>query len=304
LSAMKAEALRSDAGPISGNPPIPLHYPVADAELMAVARLAAAALREEVYLTPKPGLVDNCNNGAHRDMDLPLFLRSIAAIVPWFSRFTALGYRYAALPAGEVLARIRPLGLACEQGMFAATGGVNTHKGGVFSLGLLCTAAGRLKGRLQPLTRGGLCDEVAAICARMVMTELADRRRAATAGEQLFQRYGMTGARGEAASGFATVRRYVLPDWDRLKADGAGEPMIMLHCLLLLMAYNPDTNLVSRGGLPGLHFVQRYARRLLLCGWDIAELRQMDAALTALYLSPGGSADLLAVAYVLAHLPL
>ncbi len=288
MFAMKAEALRGDA----------------DTDLGVMERLAAAALREEVLLTPKPGLVDQSNTGAHLDMDLPLFKRSIAAIVPWFSRFTALGYHYAALPAGEIMTRIRPVGLACEQAMFAATGGVNTHKGGVFSLGLLCTAAGRLSGRLQPLTREGLCDEVAAMCARLVTTELAGCRRAATVGEHLFQRYGMTGARGEAVSGFATVRRYALPAWDRLKADGADDRIIMLHCLLLLMAYNPDTNLVSRGGLPGLNYVQRYARRLLTCGWDLSGLRQMDEALIAFHLSPGGSADLLAVSYVLAHLPL
>ncbi|NDL63438.1 triphosphoribosyl-dephospho-CoA synthase CitG [Acerihabitans arboris] len=271
--------------------------------LPAIDLLATAALREEVMLTPKPGLVDSRNNGAHRDMDLALFMQSITAIAPWFGRFAALGERCADMPAQRVLAEIRPTGLACEQAMFAATGGVNTHKGGVFSLGLLCAAGGRLAGRGQALTRRGLCADVAAICARLVATELAGRRKPATVGERLYLRHGLTGARGEAAGGFATVRRYALPAWDRLSAAGADRETALLHCLLVLMAHNPDTNLVSRGGLDGLQFVRRYARRLLDEGWRPRALEDMDRALIGRNLSPGGSADLLAVTAVLARFP-
>ena len=114
-----------------------------------VPALAEAALWQELELTPKPGLVDKYNNGAHRDMDHALFVRSIAAITPWFSRFTELGEKHAHLPASEQLRMIRPMGIACEQAMYAATGGVNTHKGGIFSLGLLCAAAGRLTQRQE-----------------------------------------------------------------------------------------------------------------------------------------------------------
>lgn len=265
--------------------------------------LAAAALREEVLLTPKPGLVDSENAGAHRDMDLPLFMLSIDAIAPWFGRFVSLGHQCARLPPTRVLLEIRPAGLACEQAMFTATGGVNTHKGGIFSMGLLCTAAGYLSGRGLALTRQTLCDTVAAFCAGLICTELAGCRRAATVGEQLYLRYGMTGARGEAAGGFATVRRHVLPVWDQRAPQGDDRQARLLHGLLLLMAHNPDTNLVARGGLDGLAYVQTYARRLLSDGWNDGQLRQMDRLLVARNLSPGGSADLLAVACVLAQFP-
>ena len=109
-----------------------------------IATLAADALRSEVWLTPKPGLVDSINNGSHSDMDLPLFLRSIDAITPWLHQFYALGQQDFLQPRQAMLMRIRPTGIACEQAMFCATQGVNTHKGGIFSLGLLCTAAGRI----------------------------------------------------------------------------------------------------------------------------------------------------------------
>ncbi|MEE3662882.1 triphosphoribosyl-dephospho-CoA synthase CitG [Brenneria sp. g21c3] len=264
------------------------------------AALAEAALREEVWLTPKPGLVDSVNNGAHDDMDLPLFLRSIEAITPWLRQFVLLGRRDAAYPASAMLMRIRPAGLACEQAMFTATAGVNTHKGGIFSFGLLCVAAGRLAGRQRPLTAGALCAEVAAMCHGLVERELQRCRRASTAGERLFQAHGLTGARGEAQSGFLTLRRHVLPHWFK-QADPERRK---LEALLRLMAYNPDTNLVSRGGLGGLHYVQRYARRLLEKDWRKEDLQEMDQALTSRHLSPGGSADLLAVATVLTAFPL
>lgn len=100
-----------------------------------VPRLAEEALWQELELTPKPGLVDRLNNGAHHDMDHALFVRSITAITPWLSRFTELGSDYADQPAGEQLRLLRPMGIACEQAMYAATGGVNTHKGEYFLSG-------------------------------------------------------------------------------------------------------------------------------------------------------------------------
>lgn len=264
-----------------------------------IATLAAEALRREVWLTPKPGLVDSANNGSHRDMDLPLFLRSIDAITPWLHQFFALGQQDFLQPAQTMLTRIRPTGIACEQAMFGATQGVNTHKGGIFSLGLLCTAAGRLTGQSQPLTRHRLCAEVAAMTQGLVERELQSCRQPVTAGERLFMAHGMTGARGEVQSGFLTLRRHVFPYWYQESHSGRRS----LNALLRLMAYNPDTNLVARGGLDGLHFVQDYARRLLITRWKTEDLQQMDRALIARNLSPGGSADLLAIATVLMAFP-
>ncbi len=273
-----------------------------------MAGLSALALYRELWLTPKPGLVDQTNSGAHHDMDLPLFMKSIAAIAPWFKRFFDAGRRISKGNGVPVLDCIRPIGLACEQAMFSATGGINTHKGGIFSLGLLCAAAGVLAGRGISLKQSTLCREVGVICSRLVERELAHGRRAATVGERLYRQYGLTGARGEAASGFLTVRRYALPAWRAACAAGGDEEQALWRALLALMAHNPDTNLVSRGGLEGLRFVQRYARQL--SGPQYADktvlyqaLMAMDQALTARNLSPGGSADLLAVTWLLAHYP-
>ncbi|MGC0023673.1 triphosphoribosyl-dephospho-CoA synthase, partial [Enterobacter asburiae] len=110
-----------------------------------------------------------------------------------------------------------------------------------------------------------------------------------TAGERQFQQYGLTGARGEAESGFATARK-ALAQWNGQSLHGL---------LLRLMAVNQDSNLVSRGGIEGLRYVQGYAQELLASGWDREALLKMDNALIVRNLSPGGSADLLSVGWVL-----
>ncbi|EJS96427.1 triphosphoribosyl-dephospho-CoA synthase CitG [Pectobacterium wasabiae] len=261
------------------------------------------ALTMEVMLTPKPGLVDRANNGSHRDMDVALFQTSIQAISPWFRHFTDAGYQHACVPLAQLLSQVRPIGIACEQAMLSATKGVNTHKGGIFAFGLLCTAAGWLAGRGDRVTQRSLCDSVSAMCSDLVRNELETCSGAATAGEHLYQRYGLTGARGEAASGFNTVCQYALPALRQAIADGMDEDTALLRTLLVLMAYNPDTNVVSRGGMDGLMFVQHYAQRLLADPLDRQALVKMDEALIARNLSPGGSADLLALTWLLNHYP-
>lgn len=262
-----------------------------------VPALAAQALHQELELTPKPGLVDKANSGSHSDMDHPLFVRSIAAITPWLSIFEEMGRAHALQTSDKQLALVRPAGVACERDMLNATGGVNTHKGGIFSLGLLCFAAGRLHGQNLAVNRNSVCSTVSEMCQGLVTRELMHKTGATTAGERQFQQFALTGARGEAENGFATVRRFVLPHWDKEQGDRK-----LHHALLRLMATNNDSNLVSRGGITGLRYVQTYAQNLLNNGWDHARLQEMDRDLIAKHLSPGGSADLLAVAWVLAAL--
>ncbi|AOR58987.1 triphosphoribosyl-dephospho-CoA synthase CitG [Pectobacterium parmentieri] len=268
-----------------------------------IGQRVARALTMEVMLTPKPGLVDSANNGSHRDMDVALFQTSIQAISSWFRYFTDAGYQHACVPLVQLLSQVRPIGIACEQAMLSATKGVNTHKGGIFAFGLLCTAAGWLAGRGERVTQRSLCNSVAVMCSDLVRNELETCSGAATAGEHLYQRHGLTGARGEAASGFNTVCQYALPTLRQAIADGADEDTALLRTLLVLMAYNPDTNVVSRGGMDGLVFVQHYAQRLLADPLDRQALIMMDEALIARNLSPGGSADLLAVTWLLYHYP-
>lgn len=266
-----------------------------------VRQLMRQALLLEVTLTPKPGLVDLASNGAHRDMDVRLFIASIEAITPWFEHFFEHGRVSACWPEDRVLSELRPIGQACESAMYSATQGVNCHKGGIFALGLLSCAFGRVVELQLPLTQSSLCQMVSRFCHGMVARELKTNREPQTVGEHLYHRYQLTGARGEAERGFDTVRKIALPAWQKAKKSGASLQMTMLHTLLALMANNQDTNLVSRGGMSGLRFAQQSAASLIETGWGFMELLMLDQQFIQRNLSPGGSADLLAVSYVLSH---
>lgn len=270
---------------------------------------ASQALLTELMLTPKPGLVDQRNSGAHRDMNITTFLDSARVLSVWFPRFVEIGYHDAHIPACNFLPSVRPAGVLCETEMLEATKGINTHKGAIFALGLLCSAAGRLLANGIALTRERICMEVARICEDLVSRDLRGNKAAATAGERSFQLYGITGARGEAASGYGIVRSVALPLYDRLQANGTSEEMAWLQVLLHLLAFNADTNLVSRGGLAGLEYVRGYSRQFLLDGGvlvcdGLKKMARFDDELITRSLSPGGSADLLAVTVFLANLPI
>lgn len=273
-----------------------------------ISELARAALIREVDLTPKPGLVDMRNTGAHRDMDYGTFLTSANAIAPYFKEFCQIGLAMAHIPASLFLPLIRPVGIACEQAMFTATGNVNTHKGAIFSMGLLCATAGRLICDGSLPSRENLFSEAAIICADLIAGDLQRASKPNTVGERLFKEFGLTGIRGEAASGYATVRNHALPVFDQLIDNGYPEELVLLQTLLSLMAHNQDTNLIGRGGIEGMNFVRRHASELLDRGGvfapeGIERLSAFDDELIAMNLSPGGSADLLAICWFASHFP-
>ena len=285
----------------------PLSRQTVTAEEM-VSRVGRALLTE-VRLTPKPGLVDIRNAGAHRDMDLATFEASTAVVAPWMEKFFIMGHDTANITPEQVLTMLRPVGMACETDMLEATGGVNTHRGAIFAFGLLCAAAGRLVARGEPVEQHRVCDQVARFCRGLVARELSSSEgKKVSKGEGRFLRYGLSGARGEAESGFHTVRTQAMPVFNRVMANTGDANRALLQTLLHLMAWNDDTNLVSRGGLEGLNFVQQQAQKLLWEGGVLADggleaLRQLDDELIVRHLSPGGSADLLAVTWFLSGFP-
>ena len=244
-----------------------------------LAELAGEALVEEVELTPKPGLVDRRNRGAHRDMDLALFYRSARALRPYFRRAAELG-----MERRECMDELQAAGLAAESAMLAATGGVNTHRGAVYAFGLVLAAAG------SRLVRGGDLFETAAGLAAAGTPPPGDSH-----GGLARTRYGASGARGEALSGFPRARRA----WEVLSRQGA------YAALLTLLAEVEDTNLLHRGGPEGLAFVRESAADILAgpAAEYAPRLEEMDTACIARGLSPGGSADLLALALFLRRLP-
>ena len=269
----------------------------------SVAELASRAAVLEAAVSPKPGLVCLGSNGAHRDMDYPMFVRSAKALRPYFAQAHALGQATRGLAPGQVFARLRPLGMRAEQCMLQATGGVNTHKGLIFSLGLFCTAVGRLDGggtdgwgakgwSGQAVSADAIRQEAALFVSGLVQQDfapLAAQRQALratrddslspiearpllearlqrrlTAGEVLYLLYGITGIRGEAERGFPHVGLAL----HALEVHGAHRDlnMGMAHSLLELMQTMHDTNILWRGGTQGLLYAAGAARAALAAG--------------------------------------
>lgn len=266
-----------------------------------LGRIAADALLKEVGTTPKPGLVDLHDNGAHSDMCHQTFVDSTAAIVPYLTQMAQLGFSWSGEPAGLFRA-IRPLGIQAEQAMFAATGGVNTHKGLIFSLGIIMAASGLYFQKHGCFDSG----EILALCRVMTCDILEedfasiDRAHPKTHGERLYVLYGCRGIRGEAQTGFASVRRRSLPLLKTLSPSAEEENLAFLQVLLLLMSEVHDTNVLTRSGPESAAAVSRLAGELLT-GWSgsPAELydsvSQMNESFIRQNISPGGCADLLAV---------
>ncbi|WP_409485490.1 triphosphoribosyl-dephospho-CoA synthase CitG [Arsenicicoccus dermatophilus] len=273
-----------------------------------LSRLARRALLAEVELTPKPGLVDARTTGAHQDMDITTFRASVAAIAPWFPVLHETGRAGHRDGPDSFLTRLRGPGIACEEAMFTATGGVNTHKGAVFAFGLLLGCAGRLSAGGHPVTVPTLCHLVARMTTGLVTRELAPVERPGTYGERAYVDHGLTGARGQAAGGYRTVTDLALPAYRLVEQRTGDRDLALTQALLVLMATTDDTTLVKDGHLGGLRHVQAGARAILETGGALDpgvrdRMSVLDAELSERGLSPGGCADLLAVTAFLAELP-
>jgi triphosphoribosyl-dephospho-CoA synthase len=254
----------------------------------ALGRLAEACLRQECETWPKPGLVSHVDTGSHLDMDAALMMHSASVLRRFFEALAQAG------EAGAELPRLQQIGIAAEARMMAATSGVNTHRGAIFALGLLCAAAGRCDIHPHGRLGGAVRDGWGAAILKTPPLPLSH-------GTAALARYGAGGARTEAASGFASAYAVGLP---ALRAGRQLRPLdseaARVQCFFALLATTEDTNLLHRGGTEGLAFAQAAAEDFLAAGGIAAQDWRRNAAeihrqFIARRLSPGGCADLLAV---------
>ncbi len=265
------------------------------------ASLTVRALLYEVAVTPKPGLVDRLNSGSHSDMDVYAFLTSASGLWPYFYECVRIGRESASRPAPETFAALRFPGKLAEGGMLAATEGVNTHKGAIFTMGLACAALGRLDRASWPKAEAVL-NQIATMTAG-VEQELADpgESGAETAGQRFYRLRGVTGVRGQAAAGYPTVLTYGLPVLEAGLAEGRSEDEAGAAALLAILAHTEDTNMLSRGGVETAQKKREQLLALLAESPypDAGTLEELDQEYIAERLSPGGSADLLALCWLL-----
>jgi len=265
------------------------------------ASLGVEAMLHEAASSPSPGLVDPFHSGSHKDMDFFTFQRSSAALAFGLARCAEAGVRHEG-EASALLPVLRRIGKEAEKDMLRATGGVNTQKGLLFSMGLALGATGLLLRDNAPVTPKSISAVLAAMTAGIVARELGGATPR-TAGERMFHSFGISGIRGEIEAGLPSVLNAGLPTLER--SLGQGEPCnrAFIRTLVALMAVVDDTTILARSPkLETLRMVQKKSQELLCSGlldrdsWQEA-MWEMDSEFVSLNISPGGSADMLALTW-------
>lgn len=278
-----------------------------------IAHLATQALQAELDTTPKPGLVDKDNNGAHRDMDYALMQRSIDTLHPYFVKLALLGSTDA-LPTHT---SIRDIGIEAERAMLSATNGVNTHKGALFSMGLAVVAAAHEERKIAAneeqilKERNGGEDVLVSLqtTIKALAASFPDTNGTHGSKAKLLSKgtTAIKGALDNAREGYEMLFAEWLPFYiERRKERDAHT----LHkTLLRIMCDLDDTNVIYRTDLATAEEVKQEARALLdsfskahtaedkekRIATELLALKDMDKRYTARNISPGGAADMLSL---------
>lgn len=243
-----------------------------------IAHLATRALQAELDTTPKPGLVDKRDNGAHRDMDHALMLRSIRALHPYFIRLAQLGCSSPQPPHDDIVR----IGIEAERAMFEATGGVNTYKGALFSMGLAVVAAG---GAALCHNTNAMSSSIAALASRFPITK-------GTHGSEAKTKACLKGALDNARDGYRMLFEAWLPFYETCVESA--DPYALHKTLLRIMCDLDDTNIVYRTSLATMLQVKEESKQLLQ-SFSIMGLETMNSKFMRCNISPGGSADMLSL---------
>lgn len=266
-----------------------------------IAHLATRALHAELDTTPKPGLVDKDNSGAHRDMDHALMSRSIRAIHPYFVRLALLGFA-ADMPSHDDIVKT---GIEAERAMFEATNGVNTYKGALFSMGLAVVAAAGKAWQGYSITPQALSAAISKLAFAFPDTKGTHGSKAKqTAASETAT---FKGALDNAREGYPMLFNDWLPFYANLSKNG--EPHALHLTLLRIMCDLDDTNIVYRTSLAMMKQVKEESRSVL-SRWSEAThgtpqadggtnldtiLGDMNRSFVQRNISPGGSADMLSL---------
>jgi len=266
-----------------------------------IAGYSVQALTDEVCATPKPGLVDRENSGSHSDMDIFTFSASNAVLYPYFKDCFLLGERTAQSAAAEALIPLKAAGLEAERRMFLVTKGVNTHKGSIFTLGMLCAAAGRC----FPADCFSPPDLILWFQTAAELAAAAGDGERNSRGAQLRNRYGPMGPVEELKAGLPSVREISLPALVTAKEYGLNLNDTCVYVLLRLIAETEDTNMIARGGMAEAQKAKTKVQELLTRSETLlpgrTELNRLDLYFTERNLSPGGCADLLEATLLIAR---
>lgn len=283
-----------------------------DFKTFDIPSIATKALLYELSISPKPGLVDRYNNGAHTDMDFYTFIESISALSPYFQTYYDFGRNHnQTKDLTELFHGARAIGQDAENAMFAATKGINTHKGANFSMALFLVAIGYIQENKQTkFWTENDSNRIFTIIQEMTNDVLAkdfedlDKKIHLTYGEKLYIEHGIKGIRGEAICGYPIIRDILMPYLRSLSYPL--QETDYLRALLLLMVHIEDGNIIHRGGVESWQKIQAEAKDIFEQGVDdallIESLEQYDQLMISRHLSPGGAADALSLGIFLIQL--
>ena len=257
-----------------------------------VAKLATKALLYEVSISPKAGLVSRLSNGSHKDMNFFTFIDSVLSLDNYFSECFIYGQK------NDFFKNLRDLGKKAEKEMYQATNGINTHKGTIFSMGIIISVLASYLKEVDKIDLKILSEKIKTMCSPL-LEELENINSFATYGEKAFKNYHLTGARGLALSGYNIV---LLDGINKLK-EFTKILDFETSCILLLFYYISildDTNIVNRANFETLKEIQILCKNLYEENSKFSskekirnEMSKLNDIFIEKNISAGGSADLL-----------
>ena len=262
-----------------------------------IATLATKALLYEVSISPKAGLVSRLSNGSHKDMNFYTFIDSSLALHNYFLNCFDYGQEKL-FSCPDFFKDLREVGKVAEKEMYEATKGINTHKGTIFSMGILLAVLGVHLKENKEIDLKILSEKIKEMC-KPLLNELEDADNISTYGEKAYKEYHLTGARGLAISGYEIV---LLDGINKLK-NFCKTLDFETACILLLFYYMSvldDTNIVNRASITTLKEVQILSKELFEENKKTLEKESIKNSMSKLNdifieknISAGGSADLL-----------
>ena len=265
-------------------------------EAFVIAGYAIEAMLCEVSAYPSPGLVSSVSKGAHVDMDHYTFIKSTSILSKYMVLFAEEGYSNKS--PKEIFKAIRAIGIEAEIEMFKGTQGVNTHKGMIFLLGISCAAVtkaiydkigfAQIQEIIKQMTKGLVQDELSNL----------DKDKATSHGEKLFIKHNVEGIRGQVEKGIPLVFDYSMQVYKQNKDLKLNDRLV--HTLICIMQHCEDSNIIHRHSIDTLKEVQQKATQIISLGGMRTEsgksaIEALDKEFIQCNISPGGSADLLAV---------
>lgn len=258
-----------------------------------ISKLAVEALLTEAFLTPKPGLVDANDSGSHKDMTLDHFIKSAHSLKDCFSQIAMVSSRMQI--SKELRNTIAKIGIEGEESMLCATEGINTHKGAIWALGLISSAAANLITEDRSLTIDDILENVSLLVS---FDEIATNKELSTHGQQVKAKYqDIQNAHDAALEGFPILKHVAYPSFKRFCNEK--NDIRLINVLIEIMSKLDDTCILYRSNIDVLREIQKLASCIIEAG-GISTLEgqilfnNLQSYIDKHKVSPGGSADMLA----------